>query len=89
MQHMLYIFNKRFVSILHTNSDFSFGMSKDFTTINGFAMAQTATHNFDVYQPRNPKASAYYKCIENHFEQLERAWMACMHHGMDSGGHMS
>jgi hypothetical protein len=37
-------------------------------------MAQTATHNFDVYQPRNPKASAYYKCVENHFEDLERAW---------------
>ncbi len=37
-------------------------------------MAQRATHNFDVYQPRNPKASAYYKCVENHFENLERAW---------------
>jgi hypothetical protein len=37
-------------------------------------MAQPATHNFDVYQPRNPKASAYYKCVENHFEELERMW---------------
>ncbi len=27
-----------------------------------------------VYQPRNPKASAYYKCVENHFDNLERAW---------------
>ena len=43
-------------------------------TITGSAMAQTATHNFDVYQPRKPKASAYYKCVENNFEQLERAW---------------
>jgi hypothetical protein len=41
---------------------------------NGFAMAQSATYNFDVYQPRNPKTSAYYKCVENHFEELERAW---------------
>ena len=37
-------------------------------------MVQSITHNFDVYQPRNPKASAYYKCVENHFEELERAW---------------
>lgn len=35
---------------------------------------QTATHIGDVYQHRNPKASAYYKCVENHFEDLERAW---------------
>ncbi len=26
------------------------------------------------YQPCNPKASAYYKCVENHFEELEQAW---------------
>ena len=37
-------------------------------------MAQSTTYNLDVYQPRNPKASAYYKCVENHFEELERAW---------------
>jgi hypothetical protein len=37
-------------------------------------MAQTATHNSDVYQPHNPKASAYYKYVENHFEDLECAW---------------
>jgi ribosomal protein S27E len=40
----------------------------------GFAMAQSTLHNYDIYQPRNPKASAYYKCVENHFEELERAW---------------
>ena len=33
-----------------------------------------AAYNLDVYQPRNPKASAYYKCVENHFEELERAY---------------
>ncbi|SMD02343.1 hypothetical protein SAMN02746065_12217 [Desulfocicer vacuolatum DSM 3385] len=49
-------------------------MFKDFTTINGFAMAQVTTYNLDVYQPRNPKASAYYQCVENPFEELERAW---------------
>ncbi len=37
-------------------------------------MAQSTTDNFDVYQPRNPKASAYYKCVENHFEELEGSW---------------
>ena len=27
--------------------------------------------DFDVYQPRNPKASAYYHCVEVHLDQLE------------------
>jgi len=30
--------------------------------------------DFDVYQPRNPKASAYHRCVEDHFEQLETVW---------------
>jgi len=30
--------------------------------------------DFDVYQPRNPKASAYYRCVEDHFEQLKTVW---------------
>jgi hypothetical protein len=30
--------------------------------------------DFDVYQPRNPKASGYYLCVEDHFEQLETVW---------------
>ena len=33
--------------------------------------------DFDVYQPRNPKASAYYRCVEDHFEQLETVWDEC------------
>ncbi len=37
-------------------------------------MAQSTTYNLDVYQQRNPKTSAYYKCVENHFEALEQAW---------------
>ena len=32
------------------------------------------TIDFDVYQPRDPKASAYYRCVEDHFEQLESVW---------------
>ena len=43
-------------------------------TIIGFAMARSTTYNLDIYQQRNPKASAYYKYVENHFEQVERAW---------------
>lgn len=35
---------------------------------------QAATNNLDVYKPRTPKESAYYKCVENHFEELERVW---------------
>ena len=33
--------------------------------------------NFDVYQPRNPKARAYYRCVEDHFEELEAVWDGC------------
>lgn len=38
-----------------------------------YAMA-LATYIYDVYQPRNPKASAYCKCVENHFKELEKVW---------------
>ena len=27
-----------------------------------------------VYKPRNPKDSAFYNCVETHFEELERFW---------------
>jgi hypothetical protein len=27
--------------------------------------------DFDVYQPRKTKASAYYHCVEDHFELLD------------------
>jgi hypothetical protein len=30
--------------------------------------------DFDVYQPRSPKASANYRCVEDHFEELETVW---------------
>ena len=32
--------------------------------------------DFNVYQPRNPKVStySYYRCVEDHFEQLEAVW---------------
>jgi len=28
----------------------------------------------DVYHPRNPSASDYYKCVESHFEELAQVW---------------
>ncbi len=31
--------------------------------------------DFDVYEPRNPQASHYFRCVETHFEQLEVAWL--------------
>jgi hypothetical protein len=46
----------------------------------GYSMAQSSPYDFDIYaclsgyQPRNPKASAYYTCVENHFEGLEQVW---------------
>jgi hypothetical protein len=70
---LLYFFNRYFILyyqalILAPNANDKFIIFFD------FAMAQSTTYNYDVYQPRNPKASAYYKCVENHFEELERAW---------------
>ncbi len=37
--------------------------------------ASPTAFDIDVYQPRNPKASAYYRCVEDHFEQLEAVWL--------------
>ena len=70
---LLYFFNRYFILyyqalILAPNANDKFIIFFD------FPMAQSTTYNYDVYQPRNPKASAYYKCVENHFEELERAW---------------
>jgi hypothetical protein len=33
--------------------------------------------DFDVYQPRNPKAGAYYRCVEDYYEHLEAVWDKC------------
>jgi hypothetical protein len=30
--------------------------------------------SFNILHPFNPKASAYYRCVEDHFEQLETMW---------------
>ncbi len=31
-------------------------------------------NSINVYKPRNPKASDYYRCIEDHFEELAGVW---------------
>lgn len=31
-------------------------------------------HHYDVYQPRAPRTSQYYRCVEAHFEELEAVW---------------
>ena len=36
--------------------------------------ANTEPSELAVYRPRNPRASAYYQCVESHFEQLEQVW---------------
>ena len=35
---------------------------------------ETAAPANDVYQPRNPRSSDYFKCTQAHFEQLEMLW---------------
>ena len=34
----------------------------------------TEDNLLDVYHPRNPQASDYYRCVEAHFEELEMVW---------------
>ena len=41
--------------------------------------------DFDVYQPRKPKASAYYRCVEDHFEQLEAVWLPARRQSLQLG----
>jgi len=31
-------------------------------------------YDFGVYQPRKPRTSGYYRCVEAHFEDLAAAW---------------
>ncbi len=42
--------------------------------INPLALPKTMSDSSRVYRSRNPKASAYYRCVEDHFEQLETVW---------------
>jgi len=30
--------------------------------------------NYDIYEGRNPQLSHYYRCVEAHFEELEKVW---------------
>ena len=34
----------------------------------------TTSSEFDVYEPRNQRASHYFRYVESHFEQLEGLW---------------
>jgi hypothetical protein len=31
-------------------------------------------YDFGIYKPRNPQVSGYYRCVQDHFEQLEMHW---------------
>ena len=31
-------------------------------------------YDFSVYQPRKPRTSGYYRCVEAHFEDLAAVW---------------
>jgi hypothetical protein len=58
-----------------TNFNFQPDVHENHIFFIGSAMAQSKTNDLDVYQPRNPKVSAYYyRCVENHFEELEQNW---------------
>jgi hypothetical protein len=36
---------------------------------------QAAQHlDFDAYQPRNPQAGGYFRCVQDNFEELESLW---------------
>jgi hypothetical protein len=38
------------------------------------AQKNTGSHPSTVYRPRKQKVSGYYRCVEDHFEQLEAVW---------------
>jgi hypothetical protein len=44
--------------------------------------------DFDAYQRCTPKASAYYGCVEDHFEQLETVWDERHQRALAFGGRM-
>jgi hypothetical protein len=44
--------------------------------------------DFDAYQRCTPKASAYYRCVEDHFEQLETVWDERYQRALAFGGRM-
>ena len=39
-------------------------------------MLNLAPKHFDagIYQPRNPQAGGYFRCVQDHFEQLQMLW---------------
>jgi len=57
-------------------------------------MAQSSPYDFDIYQPRNPKASAYYKCVDPFWRVgILKSWskygMTCIKPGTAIGALMS
>ncbi len=70
---MLYLDNVR-LSLIQQASYSSLMYTKNLFSLSAFAMAHSKTYDLDVYQPRNPKASEYYKCVEKHFEELAQKW---------------
>ena len=36
-------------------------------------------NDIGIYQPRNPQASGYFRCVQDHFEQLEMRCQDCGH----------
>ena len=44
------------------------------TSVLGAGALDITEGNLEVYHPRNPQASNYYRCVEAHFEELEMVW---------------
>jgi hypothetical protein len=36
--------------------------------------ARPAQKSYDIYEPRNPRKTHYFQCVQNHFEDLEMLW---------------
>jgi hypothetical protein len=45
-----------------------------YDTIFIIAMTRSENDNLGVYKPRNAKQSAYYRCVENHFQEFKGVW---------------
>lgn len=55
----------------------------------GFAMAQSTLHNYDIYQPRNPKAAHITSVSKITLKNWNGHGMTYINSGVGSGGHMS
>jgi ribosomal protein S27E len=46
----------------------------DYTDTSANEKCRSQQYGVGIYRPRNPQASGYFRCVQDHFEQLEMLW---------------